>query len=183
MDALVKDIRDWFNTKREYLAAFACTDSRVEGWFKGELLVLFDRLRLEGRLAEFKREANIPVLGTGRRTQVDFRLSIENAVHLCELKALCISRAASTPRNLKFYFRDDHVGLLKDFRKLDSLQEANKWLIAFVYPRPREDDWIAAVDSLPTDLRHWEPITSPNGSADDLFVSLWRPRQVATMRE
>lgn len=179
MEVLVKDIRKWFDAKREYLAAFACADCRVEGWFKGELLVLFDQLQRTGRLERFEREANVPVLGTGRRTQVDFRLSIKNAVHLCELKALCISRAAGTPRNLKFYFRDDHVGLLKDFRKLDSLQGTNKWLIAFVYPRPQVDDWDAAVNSLPTELRHWGPITSPNGAANDLFVSLWRPTQLA----
>lgn len=114
---------------------------------------------------------------TGRRTQVDFRFTIEEIVDLCELKALCISQGAGTPRNLKFYSRDDHVGLLKDFRKLDSLQGTNKWLIAFVYPRPEDDDWVAAVNSLPTELRHWEPITSPSDAADGLFVSLWRPAE------
>lgn len=33
-------------------------------------------------------------------------------------------QAAGTPRNLHFYFRDDHVGLIKDFKKLDELSRS-----------------------------------------------------------
>jgi len=174
MELLLPHIRTWFDQKREHLLMFSLADCRLEGWFKGELLVLLGRLEHEGRLTAVEREANITIRGSGRRARVDFRVSLAGASHLCELKALCISQAAGTPRNLHFYFRDDHVGLIKDFRKLDQLEGSYKWLIAFVYPRPNEEEWARAVASLPTDLEHWKSITQPADATDVLFVSLWR---------
>ena len=57
----------------------------------------------------------------GKRFQIDFKIQLNGDEHLCELRALCISQAAGTPRNLKFYFPDDHVGLIKDVQKLAKL--------------------------------------------------------------
>ncbi|HRJ41777.1 MAG: hypothetical protein KJZ86_18365, partial [Caldilineaceae bacterium] len=57
MEILLSHISEWFLNKREHFAAFAQADSRIEGWFKAELLVLFNRpakLRLKptsGRIA------------------------------------------------------------------------------------------------------------------------------------
>ena len=174
MEVLLRDLETWFAAKREHLTAFARYDSRLEGWFKAELLVLFSRLVTSGTLEHFEREANILSSEKGRRTQVDFRLRLDGQTHLCELKALCISQAGGTPRNLHFYFRDDHVGLLKDFRKLDSLEDSNKWVLAFVYPPLEPRAWSQQVSSLPPDLRHWRPITSADHANEALFISLWR---------
>ncbi len=110
---------------------FAQVDSRIEGWFKAELLVLFNRLVAEQLIEKFEREVNIISPKDRRRKQVDFRLNIHGQEHLFELKALCISQAAGTSRNLRFYFRDNHVGLIKDFRKLDEITNKNKWIISF----------------------------------------------------
>ncbi len=126
MEDLLQHIRKWFFQKHEHLIALASTDSRIEGWFKAELLVLLKRLVKQGHLDGFKREAKVTSPKDGKRKQVDFRICIRGKEHLCELKALCISQAAKTPRNLQFYFRDDHVGLIKDFRKLDELSDRNK---------------------------------------------------------
>lgn len=172
MEVLVPLISDWFEAKHEHLATFARTDCRLEGWFKGELLVLFTRLVRDGVLAGFEREAN--VASPGGRLQIDFRLRLaDQQVHLCEIKALCISQAAGTPRNLNFYFRDDKLGVFKDFRKLGSVEATNKWLLAFVYPAPDAVSWERAVGLRPDDLNHWNPITKPTSSTN-LFVSLWR---------
>lgn len=92
---------------------------------------------------------------------------------LCELKALCISQAAGTPRNLQFYFRDDHVGLIKDFRKLDQLEGKNKWIFGFVYPKPGDAHWNRAVDSLASEFHHWKMVTPLSDANDALFVALW----------
>jgi hypothetical protein len=111
MDILFPHISRWFLDKQEHFTVFAQADSRIESWFKAELLVLFNRLVANQVLEKFEREANVISPKDRKRKQVDFRLQIQGQTHLCELKALCISQAAGTPRNLYFYFRDNHVGL------------------------------------------------------------------------
>jgi hypothetical protein len=164
-------IRDWFLSKREHFTSFSTADSRIEGWFKAELLVLFNKLAQEGRL-KYEREANITSPKDGKRKQVDFRFKIDGEDHRCELKALCISQAAGTPRNLHFYFRDDHMSLIKDFKKLDELPYKNKWLLAFIYPSPKESEWGKVVGSLPSTLKHWNAITDPRDFPEFVFISL-----------
>lgn len=118
MERLLTEIEQWFAARSEHLAVFAEADCRLEGWFKGELLVLLSRLQRSGAISGFERELNLPLAEPGKRFQIDFKILVGTEEHLCELKALCISQAAGTPRNLRFYFRDDHVGLIRDMRKL-----------------------------------------------------------------
>ena len=177
MQALLPAIREWFSAKSEHLAIFAAADCRLEGWFKGELLVLFSELQHRGVIEGFEREAFMPSHVPGARLQIDFKVHLEGVEHLCELKALCISQAAGTPRNLSFYFRDDHLGIIKDIRKLDALHHPNRWLMAFVYPAPTPAKWNVAVRSLPTEIRHWRPLEAPDERLP-LFVSLWTPESV-----
>jgi hypothetical protein len=158
----------------KHLMTFAAFDCRVEGWFKGELLVLFQRLSGSGRIASVEREVNVPRRDTGARAQVDFRIQLGEELHLCELKSLCISRAAGTPRNLQFYFRDDSVGLIRDFRKLDSLDAQHKWGLALIYPRPDMNLWSSVTSTIVPELRHWQPANDPSNASEFVFVSLWR---------
>ncbi len=174
MDSLVPFINEWFLHRKEYFSTFAQADSRIEGWYKAELLVLLNRLKIKGNIDDFNREANIVSPRDGLRKQVDFKINICKKEHLCELKSLCISQAAGTPRNLHFYFRDDHVGLIKDFKKLDELGNTNKWALAFVYPNPDVDKWNDAVASLPRALKHWRPITKPSDYPEWVYIALWK---------
>jgi hypothetical protein len=177
MEAILQPITEWFLGKKEYFTAFAAMDSRLEGWLKAELIVLLNRLSQSQLIERFEREVNIPSL-IGRN-QIDFRVWLSGRAHLCELKALCISQAAGTPRNLKFYFRDDHVGLLKDFRKLDTLSEnsiSHKWVLGFVYPTPELRQWAQMLISLPETLNHWRCITNPRDFPDYFFISLWKSK-------
>lgn len=174
MEVLLPYISKWFLDKQEHFTAFAQADSRIEGWFKAELLVLFNRLVANQMLEKFEREANVPSPKNGKRKQVDFRLHIQGQEHLCELKALCISQAAGTPRNLHFYFRDDHVGLIKDFKKLDEISSHRKWVIAFIYPAPDLREWSNALASLPSTLRHWRPVTTPSDFPSWMYIALWK---------
>lgn len=178
MEALIPFILDWFKDRQDHLQVFAQTDCRLEGWFKGELLVLFSRLVKDGVLAGFEREAKVAT--RGGRLQIDFRLQLGDQIHLCEVKALCISQAAGTPRNLNFYFRDDKLGVFSDFRKLNSIETMNKWLLAFVYPGPEEVVWERALALRPGDLKQWAPINGPVGGSPVLFVSLWRAGALAS---
>ncbi len=174
MEILIPHISGWFQDKQEHFTAFAQADTRLEGWFKAELLVLFNRLLADRVIESFEREANVPSPKDGKRKQVDFRLCIQGQEHLCELKALCISQAAGTPRNLHFYFRDDHVGLIKDFKKLDEIANPNKWVIAFVYPAPDPKEWTSTVASLPSVLKHWRPVTSISDFPKWIYIALWK---------
>ena len=173
MEELLKPISDWFTSKEGHLRAFAECDSRVEGWFKGEFLVLLRNLEATGVIRSFEREPKLQT--TAGRKQVDFRVSLRAGDVLLELKAVCISRAAGTPRDLAFYFRDDDVGLVKDFRKLDSRATGNKAVIGFVYPNPPRPAWERIVHGLPDDVAHWSCLTSPGDYPSHVFVSLWRP--------
>jgi hypothetical protein len=174
MNNLLPHLQDWFLQKEEHFVSFANADSRIEGWFKAEMLVLLNRLQQQGQLGEFEREANITSPRDKKRKQVDFLFNFEGENHLCELKALCISQAAGTPRNLNFYFRDDNVGLIKDFKKLDELTKVNKWVLGFIYPSPDIKNWNNAVASLPKSLKHWQPITKPQDFPNFVFLSLWK---------
>jgi hypothetical protein len=176
MDSLLADIWQWFLPKQEYFVAFAEADSRIEGWFKAEMIVLLNRLIQQGKLEKFEREFNIAQ--GGQRNQIDFRLHIQGQAHLCELKAMCISQAAGTPRNLHFYFRDDHVGVIKDFKKLDGLtSQEKKWALTFVYPSPVVNEWHNTITSLPNELKHWQCLTQPQNYPTFAFPALWRQGQ------
>ena len=174
MDQLLGRIEDWFAKKDHYFRVFADSDSRLEGWFKAELLVLFDGLRRQNELQDFDREHEVQGSKSMERYQIDFRLKIQDQYHYCELKALCISQALGTPRNLKFYFRDDHVGVIKDLRKLTALSLQNSWFLAFVYPSPDLEAWSEAISSIPSELSQWKPTTPPPAASRPLYVSLWR---------
>lgn len=178
MEAVLDSIKDWLLNKREYFIAFARADSRLEGWFKAELLLLFPKLVESGLLDRFERECNINTL-FGRR-QVDFCLSMQGEINYCEVKALCISQAAGTPRNLAFYLRDDHLGLIKDFKKLDAISGNNKWVFGFVYPNPGATQWRTAVKLVPDSLKHWQCLTSPEDFPEYLFISVWRSQATSS---
>lgn len=140
MDTILEDIVAWFLAREPALRIFADHDCRVEGWFKGEMLLCLEDLRRRGRVREFEREFTIGKRGWGEKDQkkIDFRVAIDGIDHLCELKALCISQAYGTGRNLDFYFRKESaVGLWKDFRKLESTgSAAPTWILSFIYPAP-----------------------------------------------
>jgi len=175
MEVIKQDILDWFLAKKEYFKVFAEADTRLEGWFKAELIFLLNRLLQQKKIDEFKREPKIDT--SAGRKQIDFIIKLNGELHLCELKALCISQAAGTPRNLHFYFREDNVGLIKDFRKLESLPYKNKWVIGFIYPKPNHNQWKEELSLLPNDLKHWKCITDPSEFEDFLFISICRPEK------
>lgn len=172
MEDVFQKIHEWFLTKKEQFIEFANADTRIEGWFKAELIVLFNKLVREGVIEQFEREPNFST--SSARKQVDFTILTNGKLNLCEIKAICISQAAGTPRNLHFYFREDHVGLIKDFRKLDALPYKHKFVIGFIYPKPENSQWEKEISSLPKDLNHWKCISDPSESPDFLFISVWK---------
>jgi hypothetical protein len=57
MQALLPEIRAWFERKRKHLLAFAELDCRVEGWFRGELLLFFTKMQAARRIGRVKPAA------------------------------------------------------------------------------------------------------------------------------
>jgi hypothetical protein len=117
----------------------------VEGWFKGELLMLLKQLENRKIIANYTPEVSMQSHVPGRRIQVDFKVDFGNESVLCELKSLCVSHTR-THRRLPFYFHDDHVDVIKDLKKMDMLQFPAKWLLVFVYPWPGQELWQKAVE-------------------------------------
>jgi len=173
METILEPIKNWFLNKRDYFITFAKADSRLESWFKAELILLLPKLVESGLLEDFGRECKVST--SAGRKQVDFSLTVRGELHYCELKAMCISQAAGTPRNLGFYFRDDNVGLIKDFKKLDTIPGCNKWVLGFVYPNPGLSHWVDAANFLPDSLKHWQCVTKPKDFPNYLFISVWKP--------
>jgi hypothetical protein len=170
MEKIIGDIREWFLPRKEHFDAFIKNDTRVESWFKAELLVLLSRLVKEGAVDSFEREPS-SYDEEGKRSQIDFSVKIKGIEHYVELKALCISQSKGTPRNLSFYFRDDNVGLIKDFKKLDESSIRNKWLIAFIYPKPDRQKWSIVTGT----LNHWKCLTKLDDYPDYLFIAMFQP--------
>jgi hypothetical protein len=179
MDRIIAHINDWFQSKKTHFTIFAEHDSRLEGWFKAELLVLLEDLKKQGIVTGFKREVKTYLQSKARR-QVDFSLTFEeistndvaDVRQWCELKALCISRK-NTNRGISFYFRDDKLGLPGDFRKLNELPQRHKWVIAFIYPPPSQEEWDAVKKIIPEDLKEWRCLTNPVEN-EAVFVSVWK---------
>lgn len=174
MEELLQTIRGWFLDKKEHFTVFSEADTRLEGWFKAELIVLFNRLLKRRVIEQFKREPKFKT-SVGRK-HVDFIILLNDVLHLCEIKALCISQAAGTPRNINFYFKEDNVGLIKDFRKLDILPIKNKWVLGFIYPNPKHAQFAEAISLLPDNLKHWKCVTDPSDFPDFLFISVWKTK-------
>jgi len=172
LKTILTEIDNWFLTKSAEMDTFARNDTRVEGWFKGEMLVLLDQLKRKDVILDYRREPNF--YRGNKRYQVDFEIKIESEKHLVEIKAPCISQAHGTPRNLNFYFREDDIGLIKDFRKLNLANNPNRWLLAFIYPKPRKQAWRVAMTKVPSDVSNWHCVTRLNNYPEYLFVSLWK---------
>lgn len=151
--------------KEHHLNVFARNDTRLESWFKGELLVLFDKLKREGIIDDFKVEYPDE---KSRRAKIDFLITIEGKKHYLELKAPCISQS-KTERNLQFYFRNNNVGIKKDFGKLDLINNKNKWVIAFIYPKPDEESW----NEVTGKIADWKCLTNLKDYPSHIFIALF----------
>jgi hypothetical protein len=179
MLGLIAHIKTHLDGKQKYHKLFAESDSRVEGWYKGEMIFLLQQLKDKGAIVDFHREHKIAGEGEARYS-VDFMIELTgNKSILVELKAVCISQAAGTPRSLNFYFGKTHVGLVKDFKKLDQIKGfKEKYVIGFVYPKPDEQVWNKGLKKLNSSYDGWSCISNFNEASKECFVSVWQRTKV-----
>ncbi len=185
MESILGNIKEWFLGREHVIRIFAEHDSRVEGWFKGEMLGCLDGLYRRHMVDEFEREFTVGEKGWGKMHQqkIDFRIRIQQEDYLCELKAMCISQTYGTGRNLDFYFRENSsVGLWKDFRKLEALNSATfPWILSFVYPAPSMEKWDQTLHKWGRSVADWRCITSPEDYPEWLFIGCWQLRRESTV--
>ena len=170
MMEIYKAMIEYFDNKVDYIRLFDKNDVRVEGWFKGELLVFFDRLKKQNTIQDYFREKRIRV--GKRRRQIDFEIKSKDIANLIEIKAMPIGRRQNTPRNLRFYFTENNNGILNDFTKLESInmENANKWIIGFIYPKPTKEEWSSEIARINDG---WILRTELEKFQDDYYVAIW----------
>ena len=71
METVLKALQGWFIEKKEHFIQFAKTQRHIEGWIKGELIVLLNRLFEYGLVEQF-----IPEL-----SGVDFGIWVDDVIH------------------------------------------------------------------------------------------------------
>lgn len=124
-------------TTEESLArvrAFCSSQCQIEGWFKGELILLFSNLRRENQIEDWQPEHRSEHIGNGR---IDFFLNLEDGPLYLELKTFYHGqqRGANIDLGTCFYF------LSADIDKLADIPNGNRYSIVFVTPRPDEQHW------------------------------------------
>ena len=161
-----RDIHKYFDSKNDNLKIFSEQDVRVEGWFKGELLVFLSK-----RGIRFEREKNL-INQDGKRNNIDFK--IRDGV--IELKSLCVSKSKRTPRDLKFYFREDNVGIYKDFKKLEKIKENyNKYVLAFVYPKEKATKLDILLKDIEQKYPNWKIVFNKEGK--NFITLVWKMKK------
>lgn len=175
MKSISTEIKKHFESKTIYFDLFSKVDSRIEGWFKAEMIFILEDLIAKHKILNYKREYYI-IKDDGKAHNIDFQITLNNNKEiLIELKALVISQAAQTPRNLNFYFGNNHVGLFKDFRKLDSVEfDGEKYVIGFIYPKPENAVWNKALTKIINDITGWHCITKLTDYKSPYFISIWK---------
>lgn len=94
------------NGLQDRLQSFCRHGVQLEGWFKGELLTLFDRLQAERIIGDLDREVR---LGNGR---IDLHLTLEDGAHWVELKQWLVGIQRGTRYGPSDYLGDTQTGIV-----------------------------------------------------------------------
>lgn len=126
-DELFDAVDEHFLARLEYVDAFTRAERVVEGWFRGELIRLFDSIGL-------KWEPEISPADFGRK-KIDFLLKLETENLYIETKALYHGNQRGQKLPLNIYFYQDRAGISPDVKKLSIIDTGRKLCLLFVYPR------------------------------------------------
>ena len=137
MDALLPDLKEYFDPLQDRFERFAKFGVQLEGWFKGELLNALDELKEEGRIQRIDREVKV---GSGR---VDLTLDIDGTRNWIELKHWLIGKQKDTQYRVNFYFADRHVGIATDVDKLVNAGKPRdvRWMLLLLTANTNDQEW------------------------------------------
>jgi hypothetical protein len=144
------------------IRAFISTQRQVEGWFKGELLFLFQSLQEENHIEMWQ-----PEWPTNDNRRIDFYLLLEDGPLYIELKSFYHGNQVNAFITLGtcFYF------LPNDIIKLANINDGNKFSLVFVTPNPNPENWGNALNA----FQHLFPYINEeyiqNNFPDTLYIS------------
>jgi hypothetical protein len=141
MNQLVPHLRLHFDVLEDRLLCFAMQGIQTEGWFKGEMLVLLERLAQQQVIHSFDREVS------HLRGRIDFRVDSTQR-NWVELKHWLIGKQKGTSYAPSFYFRDPtSVGIVADVRKLATCPHGDpRWLLILMSANPGVDGWKRGIE-------------------------------------
>jgi hypothetical protein len=156
------EIEKWLASERVQTTIKVFTDegSQIEGWFKGELMVVLSRLREESKVGGFKRECKSLA---NSQQKVDLQLSVcGKPPALVELKAGHLRGGAFGAKGyvLGWIRKGEYRGGVKsDIEKLSNAsRDIDCYAILFAYPPPagvQEQQWNAALTEIAAAHREW----------------------------
>lgn len=114
----------------------------VEGWFRGELVHLLDKLAKAGEIAGWR--ADVPITEGGRQ-RCDFRISLAGGPVWLEAKALSQSGGGPFGDIGSFFPRTG--GFTDDLVKLLRVNDGDRAVLLFVYPRPDAAQWAEIMEA------------------------------------
>lgn len=171
MQHLIKHLRAHFDPLEDRMLSFCNHGVQLEGWFKGELLVVLDSLRESGVVKNFDREV--------KRTEGRIDLFIESdGLHWVELKHWLIGEQGGTRYGPGFYLRDPtSVGIIRDVDKLLRIPgDVGRWLLLLLTANPGASAWHRGVDDFNRKFapRILQPRSNPNEFPAHYFLALVR---------
>lgn len=172
MDSLIHRIRDHFGQLEDRLICFGRQSVQVEGWFKGELLTLFSKLRDTHQIDGFDREVKT---GIGRQ-KIDLQVSFGGQTHSIELKHWRIGTQHGEHYKAHYYFKDaSSIG--NDVSKLIQFNQQEdhcRWMLILVTPNPNPKSWEVGLEKYRQKYPSHDlvPHTSPQDYPETFFLGL-----------
>ena len=172
---LIKKFKQYLDLKEELLNAFCDYGVQLEGWFKGELLFFFDKLKSSKELNDFDREIKSPTLNNKIDFKLEFQIDNQIKIAWLELKHWLIGYQKGYKYNTQFYFGDpSSVGIKHDIAKLTNIKSDNQYMIIAMTANPRENDWHKGVQKFNNKFSNLriESLTDPADFKDFYFLGL-----------
>ena len=169
MEEIIQEIKEYFEKKQGYINLFINYNTRIEGWFLGELInFLYSKnikINSVGKpIKEIKKE--------GKTRKPDLILKIDDKIIILELKAISIQDGGW--RNLETYFEKRKMnGLVKDFEKLSESNKYKEYLIIFAYSNTpiKINEWEERVKR--TEKKYNIKEISKKQMNGNFLISLW----------
>ena len=172
IDDVVEGMRTVMQQHVNYVQAFHRAESQIEGWFKGEMILLLEGMKRTGNITGFAHLREHPV--PGGKQKYDFVISAEGATNAVEIKAWLIGKQKGTTYDARWYFTDRAVSKLHgEAEKLLPWDKGRKFILAYCYRRPEVDDWRLGVKAFTNAFPSYglqalnEP---PDGYPQDFFI-------------
>jgi hypothetical protein len=172
LPGLIAELDQEFKQRLEHFEAYTAEGVQVEGWFKGEILVILRRLTDRGVITGFAREHPAT---TGGRKKIDFIVDAGGQEVAIELKAwLDGFQKGARWRTHHYCTADPVIGIGPDLEKLQTCACDQKIVVAFCHANPGRDGWMTALQALAKNLSQFSlrSLTKPEDYPSQYFMAV-----------